>query len=95
VQQQSDILKKLTKEDIQATAKQYLPADKMFIVVVGDNKQLPALKELGYPVVELDLEGKPVVAAAPAATEAPAAVVDEKIKTKDGKGKTKVKTKKG
>ncbi|WP_426061054.1 M16 family metallopeptidase [Hymenobacter sp. B1770] len=90
VQQQSDILKKLTKEDVQASAKKYLPADKLFIVVVGDNKQLPALQELGYPVVELDLEGKPVAAAAPATEPA-----DEKIKIKDGKGKTKVKTKKG
>ncbi|SFQ58396.1 M16 family metallopeptidase [Hymenobacter arizonensis] len=95
VDERSQILKKLTKEDVQATAKQYLPADKMYIVVVGDSKQLPALKELGYPVVELDLDGSPVVAAAPAVVEAPAAVVDEKIKTKDGKRKTKVKTKKG
>jgi zinc protease len=94
VDERSQILKKLTKEEVQATAKKYLPADKMYIVVVGDSKQLPALKELGYPVVELDLEGNPL-AAAPATVEAPAAVVDEKIKTKDGKGKTKVKTKKG
>ncbi|MCI1189426.1 insulinase family protein [Hymenobacter sp. DH14] len=94
VQQQSDILKKLTKEDVQASAKKNLPADKMYIVVVGDEKQLPSLQALGYPVVQLDLEGKPVVAAAPA--PAPAApVVDDKtkIKTEDG-GKLKTKTKK-
>ncbi|MFC7670300.1 M16 family metallopeptidase [Hymenobacter humi] len=96
VQQQSDILKKLTKEDVQASAKKYLPADKMYIVVVGDNKQLPALQALGYPVVELDLEGKPVAAAAPAAAPTQAvAPTDEKmkVKTEDG-GKMKVKTKK-
>jgi zinc protease len=95
VQQQSDILKKLTKEDVQASAKKYLPADKMYIVVVGDEKQLPSLQALGYPVVQLDLEGKPVAAAPAPAVETPAALVDEKIKTKDGKNKTKVKTKKG
>jgi zinc protease len=95
VQQQSDILKKLTKEDVQAAAKKYLPTDKMYIVVVGDEKQLPSLQALGYPVVQLDLEGKPVAAAPAPAVETQAALVDEKIKTKDGKNKTKVKTKKG
>ncbi|MBF9236982.1 insulinase family protein [Hymenobacter sp. BT683] len=98
VQQQSDILKKLTKEDVQASAKKYLPADKMYIVVVGDNKQLPAIQALGYPVVELDVDGKPVAAVAPAAAPAEAAVpaADDKMKmkTEDG-GKMKVKTKKG
>ncbi|MBF9236983.1 insulinase family protein [Hymenobacter sp. BT683] len=91
VQQQSDILKALKKEDVQASAKKYLPADKMYIVVVGDNKQLPAIQALGYPVVELDVDGKPV-AAAPAQAAAP---TDEKmkVKTEDG-GKMKVKTKK-
>ena len=95
VNQQSEILKNLKKEDVQAIAKQYLPADKMYIVVVGDEKQLPSLQALGYPVVQLDLEGKPV-AAAPAPAPAPAPVVDDKtkMKTEDG-GKIKVKTKKG
>jgi zinc protease len=77
-------------------AKKYLPADKMFIVVVGDNKQLPSLQALGYPVVELDLEGKPVAAAAPAAATAPApALTDDKTKVKTDDGKMKVKNKKG
>ncbi|HEX8326127.1 MAG TPA: pitrilysin family protein [Hymenobacter sp.] len=103
VDEQSSILKKLTKEDVQASAKKYLPADNMYIVVVGDRKQLPAVQALGYEVVELDLEGKPVAAAAsmskmpdaaPAATSMPAA--DEKIKTKGDDGsKTKMKNKKG
>jgi len=102
VQQQSNILKALKKEDVQASAQKYLPADKMYIVVVGDNKQLPALQALGYPVVELDLDGKPVPAA-PAQASLPAptpmnlpAPADEKMKKKtDDGGKMKTKTKQG
>ncbi|OGX85336.1 M16 family metallopeptidase [Hymenobacter glacialis] len=94
VNQQSEILRTMTKEDVLASAKKNLPADKMYIVVVGDRKQLPSVQALGYPVVELDLEGKPVAMASPAQNVMP--VEDEKMKTKteDG-GKMKVKTKKG
>ena len=96
VNQQTEILKSLKKEDVQAIAKQYLPADKMYIVVVGDDKQLPSLQALGYPVVQLDMEGKPLASAAPAAPAPTAPVADDKtkIKTEDG-GKMKTKTKKG
>ena len=96
VNQQAEILKNLKKEDVQAIAKKYLPADKMYIVVVGDEKQLPSLQALGYPVVQLDMEGKTVAAAAPTAPTMAAPVVDDKtkIKTEDG-GKMKTKTKKG
>ena len=94
VDEQNQILQKLTKEDVQASAKKYLPADNMYIVVVGDRKQLPAVQALGYDVVELDLDGKPVAAAAPAAPAPTAPVADEKtkVKTEDG---GKLKTKKG
>ncbi|MDQ2770900.1 MAG: insulinase family protein [Bacteroidota bacterium] len=96
VDEQSQILKKLTKQDVQATAKQYLPADKMYIVVVGDEKQLPSLQALGYPVVQLDMEGKPVAAAAPTAPAPMAPAVDDKTKIKNEDGsKLKTKTKKG
>ena len=65
VTQQSDLLKTLKKEDVQASAQKYLPADKMYIVVVGDRaKAFPGLSELGYDVQELDLNGAPVVASA-------------------------------
>ncbi|MDF7812452.1 pitrilysin family protein [Hymenobacter sp. YC55] len=94
VRQQSEILKNLKREDLQASAQKYLPADNMYIVVVGDRtKAFPGLAELGYEVIELDLEGKtvtaPAAAAAPAATPAPEAATAEKMKmvTKDGKGK--------
>ena len=99
VQQQSTILKALKKEDVQASAQKYLPADKMYIVVVGDRaKAYPGLSELGYDVQELDLNGAPV-AAAP--TPAPAAVPTSTVmpampdgKTKKEEDGRKVKTKK-
>ena len=102
VDEQSQILKKLTKEDVQASAKKYLPADKMYIVVVGDRaKAMPALGELGYEVVELDLDGNRVAdAALKMPNPAPAQMAmpmqtDEKMKstTEDG-GKIKTKLKK-
>ena len=96
VNQQTEILKNLKKEDVQAIAKQYLPADKMYIVVVGDDKQLPSLQALGYPVVQLDMEGKSVAAAASAAPAPAAPVADDKTKIKNEDGsKLKTKTKKG
>nr|GFB79994.1 hypothetical protein [Tanacetum cinerariifolium] len=43
----------------------------MYIVVVGDRaKAFPGLSELGYDVVELDVNGMPVASAAPAAPAA-------------------------
>ncbi|MBG8556363.1 M16 family metallopeptidase [Hymenobacter guriensis] len=93
VQQQSDILRNLKKEDVQALAQKYLPTDNMYIVVVGDRaKAFPGLSELGYEVVELDLEGNPVASAAPApaATPAPApATADPATTVKKAKSKTK------
>jgi len=95
VDEQSQILKKLTKEDVQASAKKYLPADKMYIVVVGDRKQLPAVQALGYEVVELDLDGNRMATAVAAPAPPAATPADEKMKTKtDDGGKMKTKTKK-
>ncbi|MEJ7663672.1 MAG: hypothetical protein WKG07_31090 [Hymenobacter sp.] len=84
---------------MQASAQKYLPADKMYIVVVGDRaKAFPGLSELGYDVQELDLNGAPVVAAAtPAPAAAPTSTVMPTCPTakprrrQDGR---KVKTKK-
>ena len=101
VSQQADILKALKKEDVQASAQKYLPADKMYIVVVGDRaKAFPGLSQLGYDVQELDVNGAPVVAsaapapAAAATTPAMPAMPDGKTKTdlpNGGKMKTKKK----
>jgi zinc protease len=58
---QQQILKSMTKKDIDALAKKYIHADKLNMLLVGDKaKILPGLEKLGYPVVELDVEGKPV-----------------------------------
>ena len=74
VQQQSDILKNLTAADVQASAQKYLPADNMYILVVGDRaKAFPGLAELGYDVVELDTNGQRVAPPATGAVTAPSA----------------------
>ncbi|MDP4265366.1 MAG: hypothetical protein Q8941_22760, partial [Bacteroidota bacterium] len=58
---QQKILKSMTKKDIDALAKKYVDANKLNMLLVGDkDKILPGLKRLGYTIVELDTEGKPV-----------------------------------
>ncbi len=61
VDQQNNIIKNITKPDIDALAKKWINADKMNILVVGDKaKILPTLEKLGYEIIELDTDGKPV-----------------------------------
>ena len=61
VSQQNEVLKKITKAEVDALAKKHLPPDKMNIVVVGDKAKLyDRISKLGYEVVELDSDGKPV-----------------------------------
>ncbi|MBD2713472.1 insulinase family protein [Microvirga sp. STR05] len=101
VSQQSEILKNLKREDLQTSAQKYLPIDQMYIVVVGDRtKAFPGLSELGYEVVELDLNGNKVAtltapaAAAPSAPAvAPATAEKMKMVKKDKEGKKKRKQK--
>ena len=58
---QTKILKNMTKEQIDALAKKYIDTGKLNMLLVGDKaKILPGLQKLGYPVVELDADGKPV-----------------------------------
>ncbi|MBC7920545.1 MAG: insulinase family protein [Ferruginibacter sp.] len=73
VERQNEILRRITKAEIDALAKKRLPVDRMLITVVGD-KQLvkPGLERLGYELVELDKEGSPVPAAAATVGEKPA-----------------------
>ncbi len=57
---QAKILKSMTKEQINALAKKYIDPNKLNMLLVGDKaKILPGLQKLGYPIVELDVDGKP------------------------------------
>jgi zinc protease len=58
---QSELLQSVTKADINAIAKKYMPYKAMNIIVVGDRSQVfEKLKGLGYEVVELDGNGEPI-----------------------------------
>jgi zinc protease len=58
VSQQADILKSITKADIDARAKKYLPYANVDILIVGDKaSNFDKVKALGYEMVELDLNG--------------------------------------
>jgi len=51
----------VTLDDVNRVANKYLDPSKMAIVIVGDRKVVePGLKELGYPITFLDVEGKPL-----------------------------------
>jgi zinc protease len=61
VKEQATILDNITQNDINEIAKKRLPSDKMIILVVGNKAEiLEGLKGLGYPIVELTKDGKPV-----------------------------------
>ncbi len=61
VDMQSNILKGMTKDQLQTYAKKYINPDKMNIVLVGDKEKiLPGLQKLGYDIVELDTDGNVV-----------------------------------
>jgi zinc protease len=60
VDEQNKILSTITTTEINQLASKYLKTDNMVILVVGDKaKILPGLQKLGYPIVELDADGKP------------------------------------
>ena len=58
VDEQSEVLARLTQKDVNEIAAKHLNMDEMIIVVVGDKATiLPSLQELGYEIVELDADG--------------------------------------
>jgi zinc protease len=58
--EQNKILSTITPAELNALSAKYLNTDNMVILVVGDKaKVLPGLQKLGYPIVELDADGKP------------------------------------
>jgi zinc protease len=51
----------MTKAEIDALAKKYVDANKLNMLLVGDKAKIMAgLVKLGYPIVELDADGKPI-----------------------------------
>jgi len=58
---QNEILKAMTKQEVNELAKKQLQYDKMSILVVGDkSKVLLPLTKLGYEVIELDMDGNEI-----------------------------------
>ncbi|MET0635945.1 MAG: pitrilysin family protein [Chitinophagaceae bacterium] len=61
VDQQNKIVSGITKNEIDGLSKKYLNTEKLNILVVGDKEKiLPGLEKLGYEIIELDADGKPV-----------------------------------
>ncbi len=59
--QQNKILAALTKPQVDASAKKMLATEKMNILLVGDKAKIyEGVKKLGYEIIELDADGKPV-----------------------------------
>lgn len=62
VDQQNKILANLTKQQVDAISKKMLNPEKMNILLVGDKaKIIEGVKKTGYEVIELDVDGKPVL----------------------------------
>jgi zinc protease len=58
---QNRILEEIGQEELNKLAAEYLDVDDMIIVVVGDKASvLPQLEDLGYDIIELDVDGRPV-----------------------------------
>ena len=61
VDEQTKIIKSISKKEINALAKKYLDNDNMYILVVGDGaSNRSKLEKLGYELVELDPKGEVV-----------------------------------
>jgi zinc protease len=61
VAKQAEIIKTISKNEINRLAKEYLPYDKMIILVVGDKaSNYEKLSKLGYEMIELDMNGNKV-----------------------------------
>jgi len=61
VDQQNKILANMTRAEINAVAKKWLHPERMNILLVGDKAKISeGVKKLGYPIIELDVDGKSV-----------------------------------
>jgi zinc protease len=58
--EQNKILSTITPAELNHLSAKYLNTDNMIILVVGDKARiLPGLQKLGYPIIEVDSDGKP------------------------------------
>lgn len=58
---QAKILQNMTKKEMDGLIKKHISADRLNMLLVGDKaKILPGLQKMGYKIIELDAEGKPV-----------------------------------
>ncbi|HEV2831972.1 MAG TPA: pitrilysin family protein, partial [Hanamia sp.] len=61
VEQQTKILNNIPVTEVKGLAKKYYDLNKMNILLVGDKDEfMPALKDFGFEIVELDANGNPV-----------------------------------
>ncbi|GAB2526224.1 M16 family metallopeptidase [Rufibacter soli] len=91
VTKQNEILQNITKEEINALAKKYLPVDNMSIMLVGDKAAIkPGLEKLGYEVVEMDAEGSVIMAKADAPAATPEVKKEEPKKGRKAKVQGKI-----
>jgi zinc protease len=61
MEQQSKILKTITAGELKQVSNKYLKPEKLNILLVGDKAKISdGVKKLGYEIVELDTDGKPV-----------------------------------
>ena len=61
VEKQNELLKTITKKEINSLAVKHLPFDNMVILVVGDkSKCWDGFTKLGYELIELDMDGNPI-----------------------------------
>ena len=63
VDEQTNIVKDVTKDELNNLAKKYLQPENMYILVVGDEKSIrPGLEKLGYEIIVLDASGEVKIA---------------------------------
>ncbi len=62
VDEQNKILANINKAEIDKSVRKWMSPETINILLVGDkNKIMPGLSKLGYEIIELDVNGKPIV----------------------------------
>ncbi|HEY0030570.1 MAG TPA: pitrilysin family protein [Bacteroidia bacterium] len=86
-EKQNEILKSMTKKEIDELARKKLPYEKMSILVVGDkSKVFESISKLGYEVIELDSDGNPLAMVKSAEQKAAEEQIQRKTPPNGGKG---------